>query len=76
MARVLLWSGAGIKRLFPIVDPSGLIDWISARRRMPIGVMVVDELEVMRWEFNGRQVIPVALATAPLRRVSPQRSLP
>jgi hypothetical protein len=50
----------------PIPDPVALVDWVSQRRQLDVGVTTAPTVELMRWEFNGAQVVPVRLVTLSL----------
>lgn len=50
-----------------INDPGGLLDWVDARRRAPIGTLTVHECRLIRWDYeivDGRyDLFPVTLAS-------------
>jgi hypothetical protein len=45
-------------------DPGALVEWVSARRRLDLGVVEVDEAELVGFRYNGRQPVRVRLARA------------
>jgi hypothetical protein len=48
-----------------VVEP--LIDWITQRRRLDLGTIRADRLELIRWAYDGVQAVPVPLAIESLR---------
>lgn len=50
----------------PIARPAELIEWVEARSGDDVGEIVVDRANLVRWEFDGRRMVPFVLAEAPL----------
>jgi hypothetical protein len=46
-------------------DPAGLVEWVSRRRSMDLGVVELDDAELLTFRYNGRQPVRLALAQAP-----------
>jgi hypothetical protein len=61
-----IWYATLVHFAADIVDPSALVDWVADRRDLDVGPVVVDEVELLRFEYDGRQPVRVTLAAAPL----------
>jgi hypothetical protein len=61
-----IWYVSLVHYTGPITPAAALIDWVRRRRRMDIGTVTVDSTELMKWRYDGRQVVPVPLVVAPL----------
>lgn len=61
-----IWYATVVHFTGPLTNPAALVDWVAARRHLGLGEAVVGEAEVLRFRFNGRQPVRVALAAAPL----------
>ncbi|MGW4463004.1 hypothetical protein [Micromonospora sp. NPDC004704] len=60
-----IWYATLIHFSGPIRHLVDLVDWVAARRDLELGQTIVHEAELVRFRYNGRQPIRVALATAP-----------
>jgi hypothetical protein len=63
-----IWYATLVHFAADIADPPALVDWVADRRDLDLGPVVVDEVELLRFDYDGRQPVRAALATAPLRR--------
>lgn len=61
-----IWYATLVHFTEEIRDPGGLVDWVAARRGLELGAVAVNESELLRFRYNGRQPVRVALARAPL----------
>jgi len=64
-----VWWSTLVHFAAPLVDRSALIDWVDARVSVPAYPVVASRAEIVRYVFDGRSVLPVALAAAPLAAV-------
>ncbi|WP_329110860.1 hypothetical protein OG792_17450 [Micromonospora sp. NBC_01699] len=61
-----IWYATVVHFAGPVSDPTGLVDWVAARRDLDLGESVIREAELLRFRYNGRQPVRVTLATTPL----------
>jgi hypothetical protein len=61
-----IWYANLVHFTGPIADRAGLVEWAGSRRHLVIGETKVDELDLVRWAYDGRQVVPVTLARSAL----------
>jgi hypothetical protein len=61
-----IWYANLVHFTGPIADPEGLVGWAADRRRRGFGETKITEIELMRWAYDGRQVVPVELARSAL----------
>lgn len=61
-----VWWATLLHFAAPVADRAGLAGWVDARVRAPLGPVVADAVDVVRYEFDGRKVVPVTLAAAAL----------
>lgn len=51
----------------PIADPVGLVDWVNDRRTLSVGTVVIDQVQLIRWDYHWAgsrcDLWPVPLAT-------------
>lgn len=54
----------------PVRDPQALVAYVEARRELPLGLLLADRLELVRYEHrlapDGARMVPVTLDSAPL----------
>ena len=54
----------------PVLRPEELVEYVEARRRLSLGLLVVDRLELVRYEHRagptGARMVPVTLTSAAL----------
>jgi hypothetical protein len=48
----------------PIRDPRHLVAWVAARRQMEITELQVTGMQIVRWDYTGAGMVPIALAGA------------
>jgi hypothetical protein len=48
----------------PIHDPPHLVAWIAARRQMEITDLQVTGIQIVRWEYTGTGMVPMAAGAA------------
>lgn len=65
-----IWYATLVHFAAEIRDPSGLVDWVAARRRLDLGTTTVGAADLLRFAYNGRQPVRVGLARAPFGAVS------
>lgn len=56
-----IWYSNLVHFTGPLGAPRALVDWVGARRRHDLGE-VDTRVELLHWEFDGRQMVPVVLA--------------
>ncbi|GAA4701500.1 hypothetical protein Prum_058710 [Phytohabitans rumicis] len=61
-----IWYATLVHFIGPLEDPVDLVDWVAARRHLDLGEGVIEEAELLRFKFNGRQPVRAGLAAAPL----------
>jgi hypothetical protein len=61
-----IWYATLVHFTGPLDDPAALVDWVSARRDLDAGDGVVEEAELLRFQFDGRQPVRKPLAAAHL----------
>lgn len=61
-----IWYATLVHFTGELRDPRGLVDWVAARRRLNLGCTAVGAAELLRFRYNGRQPVRVALARATL----------
>ena len=59
-----IWYATLVHFTEAIRDPGGLVDWVAARRGLDLGAIAVQESELLRFRYNGRQPVRVGLARA------------
>jgi hypothetical protein len=57
-----IWYATLLHFAADVRDPAALVDWVSARRRLPLGLAEVDAVELLTFRFNGRQPVRQSLA--------------
>lgn len=67
--RQSVWWATLVHFAAPIVDRSALVDWVDARVSVPPHPVVASSAEIVRYAYDGRSVVPVTLAAAPLAAV-------
>ncbi|HEX6873881.1 MAG TPA: small ribosomal subunit Rsm22 family protein [Micromonosporaceae bacterium] len=50
----------------PLPDPGALVDFVAAHRKLDLGVMRCDAVELIHWHWSGTRVVPVTVLRAPL----------
>ena len=63
-----IWYATLVHFAADLVDPAALVAWVADRRDLDLGPVVVDEVELLRFDYDGRQPVRVPLSTAPLGR--------
>jgi hypothetical protein len=63
-----IWYATVVHFAEDLVDRTGLVDWVNDRRDLDLGIAVVDEVELIRFRYDGRQPVRVRMASAPLGR--------
>lgn len=63
-----IWYSTLVHFAADIPDPAALVEWVAQRRDLDLGPVVVDEVELLRSDYDGRQPVRVPLAAAPLRK--------
>lgn len=61
-----IWYANLVHFTGPVADPSGLIDWVSARRRLAVGDTKMDTAEVAAWRHTATGMAPERLAAVRL----------
>ena len=61
-----IWYATLVHFATDLADPAALVDWVAERRDLDLGPVVVEEVELLRFDYDGRQPVRVPLATAPL----------
>ena len=61
-----IWYATLVHFTGEIRDRQGLVDWVAARRRLDLGVARIDETELLRFRYDGRQPVRHTLYRAPL----------
>jgi len=63
-----IWYASLVHFTGPIADPRGLVEWVRARRLgdLEVNHFAATAVELIRWSYNGRQVLPVGMAVVPL----------
>ena len=63
-----IWYANLVHFTGPIADPRGLVEWVRARRLgdLEVNHFAASAVELIRWSYNGRQVLPVGIAAIPL----------
>jgi hypothetical protein len=62
-----IWYATLVHFAADIADPAALVEWVAQRRDLDLEPVVVREVELLRFDYDGRQPVRVPLATAPLR---------
>jgi hypothetical protein len=60
-----IWYATLLHFAAEVRDPAELVDWVSQRRSMRLGVVKLDGAELLTFRYNGRQPVRLALAQAP-----------
>lgn len=60
------WWSTLLHFAVPVTDPAALTGWVDARTRLTAVPLTGDRLEVVRYAYDGSQVVPVPLATVQL----------
>jgi hypothetical protein len=68
-----IWYATLVHFTGDVRDPGGLVDWVAARRGLDLGIISVDEAELLRFQYNGRQPVRVGLARAALGSATARR---
>jgi hypothetical protein len=63
-----IWYATLVHFTEEVPDPAALVAWVGERRDLDLGVAVVDEAELIRSRYDGRQPVRVRLAASPLAR--------
>ncbi len=66
-----IWHLSIIHFAGPLLHPRALVDWVHARRDLPIGDIQIDAAHVATFEHDGQRPLVVALATVPLAATTP-----
>ncbi|BCB80901.1 hypothetical protein GCM10022251_79680 [Phytohabitans flavus] len=61
-----IWYATLVHFTGPFDDPTELVDWVTARRHVDLGEVLIEEAELLRFRFNGRQPVRMPVATVPL----------
>ena len=61
-----IWYATLVHFAADLADPTALVEWVAERRDLDLGPIVVDEIELLRFDYDDRQPVRVPLATAPL----------
>ncbi|MEE6258087.1 hypothetical protein [Plantactinospora sonchi] len=61
-----IWYATLVHFAGPVADPTALVEWVAARRQLSLGTVEVTAAELVRFHFNGRQPVRVALAACRL----------
>ena len=61
-----IWYATLLHFAGPVLDPAALVAWVAARRDLDLGVAVVDEVELIRFRYDGRQPVRVPMARSHL----------
>ena len=62
-----IWYATVVHFAGDLVDPAGLVAWVNDRRDLDLGVAIVDEVELIRFRYDGHHVVRVPMTSAPLR---------
>ena len=64
-----LWWVSLLHLAAPVARAAALVEHVESHRDLPLGTLQATSLEVVRYEHDGRRMVPVALASAPLTGV-------
>ncbi|HEY2792177.1 MAG TPA: hypothetical protein VGJ28_07480, partial [Micromonosporaceae bacterium] len=64
-----IWYVTLVHFAAPIPAPEPLLDWVSQRRRIDLGTVAAERIELIRWAYDGGQTVPVPLAIESLSDV-------
>jgi hypothetical protein len=59
-----IWYATLLHFASEVRDPGALVDWVSVRRRLDLGLVEVDTTELVSFRYNGLQPVRVRLAQA------------
>ncbi|MER7277529.1 hypothetical protein ABT369_24110 [Dactylosporangium sp. NPDC000244] len=59
-----IWYATLLHFAAEVSDPAELVEWVSQRRSMQLGVVELDGAELLTFRYNGRQPVRLALAQA------------
>jgi hypothetical protein len=60
-----IWYATLLHFTAEVRDPAELVEWVSERRSMHLGIVELDSAELLTFRYNGRQPVRLALARAP-----------
>lgn len=49
-----------------VSEPERLTTWVEARQELDTGEFAFDRLELCRYDFDGRLMVPTTISTSPL----------
>ncbi|MGY0230450.1 hypothetical protein [Longispora urticae] len=61
-----IWYSNLVHFAGPVAEPARLADWVGERRQLHLGDALVTEVELLRWDYDGSQMVPVVFETVPL----------
>lgn len=72
--RASSWWSTLLHFAAPVADRAALAAWVDARTTTPFGTLTAEGVEAVRYEYDGRKVVPVPLSVAALTGV-PEEAL-
>ncbi|GIG58094.1 hypothetical protein Lfu02_24660 [Longispora fulva] len=64
--RRAIWYANLVHFAAPIAEPACLVDWVGERRRLHLGEVLITEVELLRWDDDGSQMVPAVFEAVPL----------
>jgi hypothetical protein len=61
-----VWWSTVLHLASPVADPAALLAWADARTETAYGDVVAGAVDVVRYEHDGEQVVPISMAVLPL----------
>lgn len=59
-----IWYANLVHFTGPLSDPDGLVSWVAERRDVALGVTQARRVDLLDWEYDGRQMRPRVLGSA------------
>ncbi|WP_412541047.1 hypothetical protein R8Z50_35650 [Longispora sp. K20-0274] len=61
-----IWYANLVHFAAPIAEPALLVDWVGDRRQLHLGEVLITEVELLRWDYDGSQMVPAVFEAVPL----------
>jgi hypothetical protein len=58
-----IWYATLLHFTGELLQPAALVEWVAERRRTDLGITLADRTHLMRFRYDGRQPVRVALAS-------------